>query len=174
MAQTRQAWRLILEALTSDESPEAVRKVLHEGAGEATELLHSVTATRLSGQPWFPFLGGPKVSVMWIRMLADPGGAEIENIHALPVAVDVQVRKVSEYLGITQTAGRDLEAVRSEIQRAWSALAESSVGSPALSGTCAALDPALWFFGRWGCSFCERGRRQIPISTVCGACRFAV
>ena len=102
------------------------------------------------------------MSVMWVRMLMDPGGAEIENIHVLPVAVDVQVRKVSEYLGITQTAGRDLEAVRSEIQRRWSALAGSAVGSPALSGTCAALDPALWFFGRWGCTFCERARRQDP------------
>lgn len=105
-------------------------------------------------------------------MLADPGGAEIENIGLLPVAVDVQVRKVSEYLGITQTAGRDLESVRIEIQRIWSSLAGTAVGSPALSGTCAALDPALWFFGRWGCTFCERAHRRIPISTACGACTF--
>jgi hypothetical protein len=166
------AWRLLLEAMVSEESPEAVRRAIFEGAGDAAELLRSVTATRSSGQPWFPFLGGPKVSVMWIRMLADPGGAQIENIAVLPVAVDVQVRKVTEYLGITQTAGRELEAVRGEIQQAWRALADSAVGSPALAGTCAALDPALWFFGRWGCTFCERAGRRIPIGSACTACRY--
>ncbi len=166
------AWRLILEAMISEQSPETVRRAIDAGAGDATDLLRSVTATQSPGRPWFPLLRGPKVSVMWVRMLADPGGAKIENIHVLPVAVDVQVRKVTEYLGITETSGRDLEAVRGEIQGAWSALANSAVGSPALAGTCAALDPALWFFGKWGCSFCEHAHRQVPISTACRACRF--
>jgi hypothetical protein len=166
------AWRLILEALASDESPEAVRNVVFEGTGDAGGLLRSISATRSSGQPWFPFLSGPKVSVMWVRMLADPGAAQVENMAVLPVAVDVQVRKVTEYLGITQTAGQELEAARGEIQQAWRALADAAVGSPVLAGTCAALDPALWFFGRWGCTFCERTRRRMPISTACTACRY--
>lgn len=166
------AWRLILEALASDKSPQAVRSVVFEGAGDAGELLRAISVTRSSAQPWFPFLSGPKVSVMWVRMLADPGGAQVENIAVLPVAVDVQVRKVTEYLGITQTAGQGLEAVRGEIQQAWQALADAAVGSAALAGTCAALDPALWFFGRWGCTFCERARRRMPISGACTACRY--
>ena len=166
------AWRLILEALVSNKSPEAIRKVVFEGAGDAGELLRSISATRSSGQPWYPFLSGPKVSVMWVRMLADPGAAQVENMAVLPVAVGVQVRKVTEYLGITQTAGQELEAARGEIQQAWRALADAAVGSPVLAGTCAALDPALWFFGRWGCTFCERARRRMPISTACTACRY--
>ena len=166
------AWRLILEALVSDKSPQAVRNVVLEGVGDAAELLRSVSATRSSGQPWFPFLTGPKVSVMWIRMLADPGAAEIENTDVLPVAVDVQVRKVTEYLGITQTSGLELASVREEIRQVWRGLADAAVGPPVLAGTSAALDPALWFFGRWGCTFCERARRRMPISTACTACRY--
>jgi len=165
-------WRLLLEAIVCESSPLPVRKAILDGAGDATEILRSVTATRPSGQPWFPFLSGPKVSVMWVRMLADPGGAQIANIGALPVAVDVQVRKVTEYLGIKRTAGAELEAVREGIQQAWRELAGNAVGPPALTGTSAALDPALWFFGRWGCTYCERARKRMPISTACGACRF--
>lgn len=166
------AWRLILEAIESEQSPEPVRRAIFGGAGDAAELMRCVSATRSSGQPWFPLLRGPKVSVLWIRMLADPGAADIQNIAALPVAVDVQVRKVTEYLGITQTAGRDLDAIRGEIKEAWSMLAGSAVGSPGLAGTCAALDPALWFFGKWGCTFCQRARKRMPISTACSACTF--
>jgi hypothetical protein len=166
------AWRLIVEALDAPSSPKSIRRAISEGVGEASDLLQAVTATRSSGQPWFPFLGGPKVSVMWVRMLADPGGASISNLGVLPVAVDVQVRKVTENLGITNTIGRELEAVRDEIQEAWQTLAVNSAGPPALAGTAAALDPALWFFGRWGCTLCERLRERAPISSVCKSCSY--
>lgn len=166
------AWRLILEALASDDSPAAVRRAIADGEGDARELLQAASATRSSGQPWFPFLGGPKISAMWVRMLADPGEAKISNIGVLPVAVDVQVRKVTEYLGLTQTAGRPLEAVRREIQDVWMATAPAAVGPPALVGTSAALDPAIWFFGSLGCTQCERARKRVPISSVCANCRY--
>ena len=85
---------------------------------------------------------------MWVRMLAEPGKARIDEIYVLPVAVDVQVRKVTEYLGVTATAGHDLEHVRMRIQRAWqeALAAGNAVGPEPLRGTAAALDPALWFW----------------------------
>ena len=167
------AWRLILEAIASDSSPVSFRRAILEGEGDARELLATAKAVRESGQPWLPFLSGPKLSAMWVRMLADPGGASVANISAVPVAVDVQVRKVSEYLGVTKTAGTDLEAVRDEIQETWSFLAEDADGPPALKGTAAGLDPALWFFGRWGCTFCERAKQRLPISSACSQCKFS-
>jgi hypothetical protein len=89
---------------------------------------------------------------MWVRMLAHPGGAAITSLEVLPVAVDVQVRKVTEYLGVTATEGLDLEAARPLIQGAWQADVRKAgaVGPPGLDGTAAALDPALWFYGKWG------------------------
>jgi hypothetical protein len=56
---------------------------------------------------------------MWARMLTYPGGAEISLLDSLPVAVDVQVRKVSEYLGIADTAHLHLDVARPMIQEAW-------------------------------------------------------
>ncbi len=111
---------------------------------------------------------------MWVRMLAEPGSASITSLDALPVAVDVQVRKVTENLGLTATAGWDLERARPVIQDAWAAdlTAEGAEGPPALAGTAAALDPALWFFGKWGCTRCEQAGQLMPIAEVCDLCTF--
>lgn len=167
------AWRTIAEALMDPASPATVKEAIIDGKGNAQILLNDVTTKTSSGQSWFPFLSGPKVSVMWVRMLAAPGDAAISNLDILRVAVDVQVRKVTEYLGITETQGMPLEQVRDIIQDAWHSAAVNAVGPPALSGTGAALDPALWFFAKWGCTFCERKGRKQPISNLCQSCRFS-
>jgi hypothetical protein len=52
-------------------------------------------------------------------MLVNPGRAEITSLDALPVARGVQVQKVTECLGVTDTHGQDLERVRRLIQEVW-------------------------------------------------------
>jgi hypothetical protein len=168
------AWRTIAETMSQrDAAPEAYDAVF-EGRGDARELLAALQARTNAGSDRFPFLRGPKIGPMWVRMLAQPGGAAITSLEVLPVAVDVQVRKVTEYLGVTATEGLDLEAARPLIQRAWEAdvRENGAVGPPGLDGTAAALDPALWFYGKWGCTYCERAGRKLPISYACGRCRF--
>ena len=164
------AWRLICEALVSPEAPAAIPTAIREGRGDAAQLAEALQATTRAGQAWFPFISGPKVSAMWIRMLAYPGDADISNLQTVPVAVDVQVRKVSEYLGISKTQGQSLETARGVIQAAWKEHAPRAAGPPALQGTAAAIDPAVWFFGKWGCTHCERTGKATPISPVCDAC----
>lgn len=164
------AWRLILEAFADEESPKMIRRLITDGVGDAHELLAAVRTTRPLGQAWFPFLSGPKIAVMWLRILAWPGGARIENLEALPVAVDVQVRKVTEHLDVTRTQGLALDDARPTIEAAWQHAAAYADAPPVLKGTAAAIDPALWFFGKWGCTYCERAGRQIPISSVCARC----
>lgn len=166
------AWRTIAEALVSAASPVSIKLAVTHGRGDAKQLLEDLKATTQAGQPWFPYLSGPKVSVMWVRMLAAPGEATITSLNELPVAVDVQVRKVSEYLGVTETGGMALERARPIIQEAWHAASNDAVGPAGISGTGAALDPALWFFAKWGCSYCEREGKQMPISAVCDGCRY--
>lgn len=83
----------------------AVQRAIYEGEGDAAELLRPRQAKGADGRPLFPFIQGPKISPMWVRMLAYPGGAEITSLEVLPVAVDVQVRKVTEYLGVAETLG---------------------------------------------------------------------
>ena len=67
----------------------------------------------------FPLLRGPKIAPMWLRILVIPGGATLSNIAAVEVAVDVQVRKVTEYLGLTATKGLPIEKAKRTIQNAW-------------------------------------------------------
>ena len=170
------AWRLIGESLADPAAAPAVRAAVLNGEGDARELLVGLNATSPAGTDRFPFLRGPKIRVMWIRMLAVPGNATISSLEALPVAVDVQVRKVTEYLGMTETAGLKLERVRSVIQDAWArdVRAHGATGPGTLKGTSAALDPALWFWGKWGCTRCERSGERLPIGEPCEACRFPI
>jgi hypothetical protein len=167
-------WRVIAESLADPEAAREVRKAVIDGQGDARNLLHALQAISPAGTDRFPFLRGPKVGPMWVRMIAHPGGGEIEALDVLPVAVDVQVRKVTEYLGVADTGNLKLDVARPVIQAAWARdVAESGAAGPGdLDGTAAALDPALWFWAKWGCTRCERVGRRVPIGTPCGSCRF--
>lgn len=101
--------------------------------------------------------------------MANPGGAGIRRIERIPVAVDVHVRRVTRNLGVAATGET---GGKRAIQAAWHAAvgAGDVPGPPGIAGTCAALDPALWFFGKHGCRHCEAASRRIPIGTACGRC----
>lgn len=168
-------WLTILRSVHEGRETESeAARAIYDGQADAGRLLRQLQSMRPDGTPAFPLLRGPKIGPMWVRMLAFPGGAIITGLEVLPVSVDVQVRKLTEYIGLTETTGHDLENVRASIQDAWRRqIAEGgAVGPPGLEDTAAALDPALWFYARWGCTHCERVGRRVSISEVCSRCRF--
>ncbi len=167
-------WRILAETLVDPGLAPGVHTVVFEGRGDAAALLAELALASEDGTPLFPLLGGPKVGPLWVRLLAYPGGAAISSLDRVPVAVDVQVRKVTEYLGVTETVGLDLEDVRDTIQVTWArdVAAHGAAGPDGLADTPGALDPALWFYGKWGCTFCQRAGRRMPISPLCSECRF--
>jgi len=167
-------WHTIAHSLADPALSGPIARAVYEGRGDARDLLRALQKRGAAGEPRFPLLRGPKVAIMWIRMLAYPGKAELSSLAQLPVAVDVQVRKVTEYLGVADTKGQPIERVRTLIQRAWEADVRrfGAVGPEPLANTPSAVDPALWFFGRWGCTTCERIGRKSPICEVCQECRF--
>ena len=166
------AWRGIAGSLVSGVG--AVSRLVDSGAGDAEELLKDLRRGDSEGRVRYPMLRGPKVRAMWVRIMANPGGAAIRRMETIPVAVDVQVRRATENLGVTDTRDLELEDAKPVIQDAWrTAVRDARVEGPAgIAGTCAALDPALWFFGKHGCSHCEQIRRRVPISRACENCRF--
>jgi hypothetical protein len=168
------AWRTIAEALVTGDRIPVVHAAVFDGVGDARELLAALHAKTGGGSDLFPLLRGPKIGPMWVRMLAYPGGATITNLDVVPVAVDVQVRKVSEYLGAADTAGLTLDDARPLIQAVWAhdVGVSGAVGPAPIDGTAAALDPALWFWGKWGCTRCEWAGATLPISPICSRCRF--
>lgn len=165
------AWLQIAQSLSAgQESP--VRRVIDAGHGDAQELLCDLKAPDESGRARFPQLAGPKIRLMWIRMLVTPGQAVVDRIETVPVAVDVQVRRVTENLGVTTTRGLRLRKAKPIIHQAWlEAVSKADIGGPqGITGTCAALDPALWFFGKHGCDHCEKADRKVHFGRVCDHC----
>ena len=164
------AWSVIACSLAAGGNP--VSRVVDFGVGNARELRRYLL-TSSGGQARFPLLRGPKIGPMWIRMLVAPGGAKIDEIDIIPVAVDVHVRRVTENLGVLDTKGVSDEQTRQEIQDTWRAAVATTMigGPPGLIDTCAALDPALWMFGKFGCSHCEKAAHPVPIGRACKHCR---
>jgi hypothetical protein len=167
------AWRTIGRTLSNPFTVPAVTRAIVEGRGDARNLLAELQR-KSTGGPMFPLLKGPKIGPMWVRMLVCPGGAHISSMDVIPVSVDVHVRKATEYLGVSNTRNENLENIREKIQEVWTedVRMHGSEGPGLLANTSSAVDPSLWFFGKWGCSHCEDSRRRIPIADVCGGCRF--
>jgi hypothetical protein len=166
------AWATIAASLAEPQLALWVHRAVFEGSGDAKELLRDVQLFA-AGAPLFPMLKGPKVGPMWVRMLAYPGGATLSTLAVIPVAVDTHVRRASEFLGVADTQGLDLGAARPLIQAAWLAdvAAGGAAGPTGLANTCAALDPALWFFGKYGCSHCASLGQRMPVASVCETCQ---
>ena len=165
------AWHQIGKSLSSSlQSP--VSRVIDGGTGEAQELLKDLKSRDNHGRARFPMLRGPKVGPMWIRMMANPGRAVICRIETIPVAVDVQVRRATESLGVATTRELPLRKAKPVIQQTWkNAVSEADIAGPAgIEGTCAALDPALWFFGRHGCGHCRKADEQVSFGRACDFC----
>lgn len=165
------AWLRIAESLVPGSG--SVCRAIDHGVGDAKELLRDLGSRDPARRPRFPMLRGPKIGPMWVRIMSYPGGAKISRMDIIPVAVDVQVRRVTENLGVTETQGLELHWAKCEIQGAWQeAVSAARVGGPwGIRGTCAALDPALWFYGKYGCSYCEKKRKRVPIGSACNHCQ---
>lgn len=80
--------------------------------------------------------------------------------------MDVHVSRVTRNLGVAATDGKRA------IQAAWHAAVSAGdvQGPPAITGTCAALVPALWCFGKHGCRHCEAVSRRSTIGAACRRC----
>lgn len=170
--QDSRAWRNIAGSLASGVG--AVCRLVDSGVGDAVELLKDLRRRDSQGWTRYPMLRGPKIGPMWVRIMANPGGTDIRRIDTIPVAVDVQVRRATENLGVTDTRDLELEEAKPVIQKTWRFAVRSAQiqGPSGIAGTCAALDPALWFFGKHGCSHCERIGRRAPIGRACENCQF--
>ena len=159
------AWRRIAESLRS-RSCSPVRRAIDGGVGNAEELLEDLRGCDRAGNLRFPLLQGPKIGAMWVRIMANPGRAQIKNMAAVPVAVDRHVRRLTEDLGVTDTRDcRSTEKAAPAVQHFWKkAVDVVDIGGPdGIAGTGAALDPALWYFGKNGLASARKTRRLLEM-----------
>ena len=92
------AWRRIAQTLVREEEC-AVHRVIAHGVADAEQLLSDLRRPNRRGRARFPFLRGPKIGPVWVRIMANPGLATINGLDSIPVSVDVQVRRVTRTLG---------------------------------------------------------------------------
>ena len=163
-------WQQIAERLVSSERS-AVRHVIDEGIGCVDTLCRDLKR--------FPLLQGKKIGPVWIRIMANPGKASIARADAMSVGVDIHVRRLTRNLGLVddRKAGTALDAADdsrdAEIRRIWrDAAIQADVQGPQGVGSGAGvIDPALWFFGRYGCGHCEAMARPVRFGRACEGCR---
>ena len=166
------SWRRIAERLASSERS-AVRRVIDEGIGCVDTLRRDLMH--------FPLLRGKKIGPVWIRIMANPGGARIVPADAMSVGVDIHVRRLTRNLGLlddgqavaitdTNDDGRD-----AEIRRVWrdAAIRADIQGPPGVGSGAGAIDPALWYFGRYGCGHCEASGSPVRFGRACESCRMS-
>ena len=164
------SWQRIAERLASRDRSE-VRRVIDEGVGCVEGLRRDLRQ--------FPLLRGEKIGPMWIRIMANPGGARIAPVEAMAVGVDIHVRRLTRNLGLLGDApgiaamNTGDDSRDAEIRRIWhDAATQADIeGPPGIDRGAGAIDPALWFFGRYGCGHCEKLGSPVRFGRACRACR---
>lgn len=144
-----------------------VEVLVDVAAHDAIRLLELVRSRRHAGG--FPFLKGPKIGPLWVRMLHDNCGLPLVHIADVPLPVDIHTAQATIQTGCVRTgAGRGTMAqLRGAVQQVWR---EALAGGPAYP---LRLDEPLWLLSRAGCRVtqtwpCEfRGR--CPVAGQCQA-----
>ena len=167
------SWQRIAERLVARDGS-AVRRVIDEGIGCVDALRKDLRH--------FPLLRGEKIGPVWIRIIANPGGAEITPVEAMTVGVDIHVRRLTRNLGLLEdwpaiaAMDTDDDSRDREIRRIWHDAASRAdiEGPPGVGRGAGAIDPALWFLGRYGCGHCEKMARPVRFGRACEASRMCL
>ncbi len=106
----------------------------------------------------FPYLAGStgtqKILSLWLRMLKDEAGYPFEDIHRVPLPVDIHTARASLTLGCLFGEFRGkFDEIASIVKVAWS---EAFEGSERYS---LQIDEPLWNLSRYGCTFRKAGEK---------------
>lgn len=101
----------------------------------------------------YPYLRGPKIGPLWLRMLRDNVGiTQLENLENVPIPVDIHIARATLATGIVrgQFRGR-LDELFEYIRKAWF---ESVKGLGIKNREMMALDvdEPLWHLSKYGCT----------------------
>lgn len=123
----------------------------------------------------YPYLRGPKIGPLWIRMLRDNVGlTKLRNLDEIPIPVDRHVARATLTTGVARGSfeGR-LEELFKHIRRAWF---ESVEGLRVENRPMVALDvdEPLWHLSKYGCTKRNKLTRECPVSDSCKASEFCV
>lgn len=116
----------------------------------------------------FPFLRGPKIGPLWVRMLRDNGKVEeITNLENVPIPVDVHVAKATLALGIVKGSYQgSLEGMYAFIRDAWKqGVRGASTGERPMIAL--DIDESLWHLSKFGCTKRDAVTGECPVKNQC-------
>lgn len=121
----------------------------------------------------FPYLRGPKIGPLWLRMLRDNVGiTQLENLENVPIPVDIHIARATLATGIVrgQFRGR-LDEVFEYIRKAWF---ESVKGLSIKNREMIALDvdEPLWHLSKYGCTNRDKTTGYCSLFNRCEAREF--
>ena len=114
---------------------------------DALTLLDTIRSRRFASG--FPYLKGPKVAPLWIRMLHDNCGVALRRIEEVPLPVDIHTAQATLQTGcVRRVEGRGtMKELREAVQQVWrGALTTADSGTYPLR-----MDEPLWMLSRQGC-----------------------
>lgn len=123
----------------------------------------------------YPYLRGPKIGPLWLRMLRDNAGIDqLKNLDKVPIPVDIHIARASLATGVIRgrTQGQ-LHDLFEDIRTAW---AESVKGLNTKDRPMIALDvdEPLWHLSKYGCRYRDKENGLCPVSGQCEAKEFCV
>ncbi len=118
--------------------------------------------TMVRREEGFPFLRGPKISALWVRMFRDNVGVPFANMRKVPIPMDVHVARATFSTAVLKgTIRGTLDQVRPLVETAWAKGLEGSRLIPL------DIDEPLWHLSRYGCR--RRGPAGCPVEGECVA-----
>jgi hypothetical protein len=123
----------------------------------------------------YPYLRGPKIGPLWLRMLRDNVGITLlKNLEKVPIPVDIHIARATLATGIVSGQYRGgLDNLFEHIRDAWFA---SVKGLSIQTREMIALDvdEPLWHLSKYGCTNRNKTTGTCPVIHKCEAREFCV
>lgn len=123
----------------------------------------------------YPYLRGPKIGPLWLRMLRDNVGiSSLKNLAKVPIPVDIHVARATLATGIVKgKAKTKLDSLFEHIREAWfeSVANLSCKGKPMIALD---VDEPLWHLSKYGCTKRDKVTGRCPAYNGCVAKEFCI
>jgi hypothetical protein len=123
----------------------------------------------------YPYLRGPKIGPLWLRMLRDNIGiAQLRNLEKVPIPVDIHVARATLTTGVVKGSIKiRLDELFEYIRKAWfESVKELSLKNRPMIAL--DMDEPLWHLSKYGCSYRDKITGYCPRFNKCEAREFCI
>ena len=152
-------WLLIADSLNSFEG--SIYNLLKSYDFDAWKIFIDFQGSKKKS---YPFLSGPKILPMWLKILWEDANIPLKNMNKIPLPVDVNVAEVSFNLFFNRPFSHFVDSkITGEVRDVWNQIA-NNLNIPVIT-----FDTPLWILGgNKGCSSSNHsGCKNCPVKSFC-------